>query len=77
MCRMRVKPYCGLFFGTHCISLQTRAWAGGGVYFLVKGYWECADEWRRTFTKFRIDYNGVTFLVELLEWGRTFLGFLG
>ena len=22
-----------------------------------------------------IDYNGVTFLVELLEWGRTFLGF--
>ena len=24
-----------------------------------------------------IDYNGVTFLVELLEWGRTFLGFLG
>ena len=24
-----------------------------------------------------IDYNGVTFLVELLEWGRTFSGFLG
>ena len=24
-----------------------------------------------------IDYNGVTFLVDLLEWGRTFLGFLG
>ena len=24
-----------------------------------------------------IDYNGVTFLVELLEWGRTFMGFLG
>ena len=23
-----------------------------------------------------IDYNGVTFLVELLEWGRTFSGFL-
>ena len=23
------------------------------------------------------DYNGVTFLVELLEWGRTFSGFLG
>ena len=23
------------------------------------------------------DYNGVTFLVELLEWGRKFLGFLG
>ena len=24
-----------------------------------------------------IDYYGVTFLVELLEWDRTFLGFLG
>ena len=23
------------------------------------------------------DYNGVTFLVELLEWGRTFSGFPG
>ena len=23
------------------------------------------------------DYNGVTFLVELLEWGGKFLGFLG
>ena len=23
------------------------------------------------------DYNGVTFLAELLEWGRTFSGFLG
>ena len=23
------------------------------------------------------DYNGVTFLVELLEWGHTFSGFLG
>ena len=25
----------------------------------------------------RIDYNRVTFLVELLEWGRSFPGFLG
>ena len=24
-----------------------------------------------------IDYNGVTFLVRLLEWDRTFSGFLG
>ena len=24
-----------------------------------------------------IDFNGVTFLVELLEWDRTFSGFLG
>ena len=25
----------------------------------------------------KADYNGVTFLVELPEWGRTFSGFLG
>ena len=24
-----------------------------------------------------IDYNGVAFSIELLEWGRTFLDFLG
>ena len=24
-----------------------------------------------------VDYNGFAFLVELLEWGRTFSGFLG
>ena len=24
-----------------------------------------------------VDYNGVTILAELLEWGRTFSGFLG
>ena len=24
-----------------------------------------------------IDYNGVAFLIELLEWGRTFSDFLG
>ena len=25
----------------------------------------------------QLDYNGVTFLVELLEWGHKFSGFLG
>ena len=25
----------------------------------------------------QLDYNGVTFLVELPEWGRKFSGFLG
>ena len=24
-----------------------------------------------------VDYNGDTFLIELLKWGRTFSGFLG
>ena len=48
----------------------------GGGYFLVKDYWGCAAGWGRVFTT-RPDYNGITFLVELLEWGRRFLGFLG
>ena len=47
---------------------------GGGGYLLVKDYWGCAAGWGRIFTT---DYNGVTFLVELLEWGRKFSGFLG
>ena len=47
---------------------------GGGGYFLVKGYWGCAAGWGRIFHNWT-DYNGVTFLVELLEWGRTFSGF--
>ena len=41
------------------------------MYFLVKDYWGCAAGWGH------IDYNGVTFLVELLEWNRKFSGLLG
>ena len=33
--------------------------------------------WMRSHLHDWVDYNGVTFLVELLEWSRTFLGFLG
>ena len=46
----------------------------GGGYLLVKDYWGCAAGWGGIFTT---DYNGVTFLVELLECGRKFSGFLG
>ena len=40
------------------------------------GYWGCAAGWGRIFTT-RLTIMGVTFLVELLEWGHTFSGFLG
>ena len=57
---------------------QVGAWThpcfpGGGVL-PSKRLLECA-----TVSHFHnwTDYNGVTFLVELLEWGRKFLGFLG
>ena len=32
--------------------------------------------WMGSHFHYWIDYNGVTFLEELLEWGRTFSGFL-
>ena len=48
----------------------------GGVTFLSKSLmgmcrwmWSHFDDW--------IDYNGVAFSIELLEWGRTFSEFLG
>ena len=53
------------------MNLQAR-----GRYFLVKDYWGCAAGWGRTHHNWT-DYNGATFLVELLEWGRKFSGFLG
>ena len=33
--------------------------------------------WMGSHFHYWTDYNGVTFLVELLEWGRKFSGFLG
>ena len=54
-------------------------WGWGGGYFLGKGYWGFAAGSGSVFTTW-IDYNGVTLLVdmvELLEWGHRFSGFLG
>ena len=48
---------------------------GGGGYFLVKGQWGCAAGWAGSHFHNWIDYNGVTILEELLEWGRTFSAF--
>ena len=47
-----------------------------GEFFLVRDYWGCAAGWGRIFTT-GLTENGVTFLVELLEWGRKFSEFLG
>ena len=48
-----------------------------GGYFLVKDYWGCAAGCLGSHFHNWTDYNGVTFLVELLELGRKFSGFLG
>ena len=50
--------------------------SGEGGYFLVKDYWDVLLDGVCIFHNWT-DYNGVTFLVELLEWGRKFSGFLG
>ena len=49
---------------------------GGGRYFLVK-YAVGMCRWMGSHFRNWTDYNWVTFLAELLEWGRTFSGFLG
>ena len=58
-----------------CLRLETlKSIGGGGVYFLIRGYKRgCAAGWGHIFT------TGLTimgsFLIELLEWGRTFSHF--
>ena len=48
---------------------------GGGVIPYRRLMGMCL--WMGSYFHDWIDSDGVTFLVELLEWGRTFLGFLG
>ena len=47
---------------------------GGGVLLSKRLLGMC--RWMGSHFRNWTDYNGVTFLVELLEWGRTFSGFL-
>ena len=53
---------------------ETRG-GGGGVlsYKRLMGMYR----WMRSHFHDWIDYNGVAFSIELLEWGRTFSDFLG
>ena len=59
------------------LSTMVPEGGGGGCYFPVKGYWGCAAGGGRIFTTGLIILGLITFLVELLEWGRTFSENLG
>ena len=62
----------GQFIGTMIVASND---PGGGVL-PYKGLMGMC-RWMGSHFHDWIDYNGVTFLEELLEWGRTFSGFLG
>ena len=68
----------GILIYTTCRSIPTIQipGGGGGSYFPVKDYCGYAAGWGRIFTT-GVTIVGVTFLVELLEWGRKLWGFLG
>ena len=59
---------------TYYVSPSLYYYLGG--YFLVKEILGMC-RWIGSHFHNLTDYNGVTFLVELLEWGRKFSGFLG
>ena len=63
----------GVFF-SFIVQLIFRP-GGGGVLPYKRLLGMC--RWMGSHFHDWIDYNGVAFLVELLEWGRTFSGFLG
>ena len=65
---------------THAMRLTNFDWISklespGGVLPSKRLLGMC--RWMGSHFHNRTDYNGVTFLVELLEWGRTFSGFWG
>ena len=59
----------------YTVNLKLSILPGGGVLPYKRLMGMC--RWMGSHFHDWIDYNGVTFLVELLEWGRTFSGFLG
>ena len=61
----------------HHAKIVTQAMPGGGGGVLPYKRLMGMCRWMGSHFHDWIDYNGVTFLVELLEWGRTFSGFLG
>ena len=68
-----VASLCLLVTWTHLRwGLHTR---GGGILPSKRLLGMC--RWMRSHFHNWTDYNGVTFLVELLEWGHTFSGFMG
>ena len=65
--------HSGLYF--RCVMMNGSIPGGGGVLPYKRLLGMC--RWMGSHFHDWIDYNGVTFLVELLEWDRTFSGFLG
>ena len=63
---------CKLFF---CLDGRCNSMARGGVLPYKRLMGMC--RWMGSHFQDWTDYNGVTFLVELLEWGRTFSRCLG
>ena len=66
---------CFLAWEKHRKSSSRRDWSRGGVLPSKKLLRVC--RWMESHFHSWTDYNGVTFSVELLEWGRKFLGVLG
>ena len=56
-------------------NLKVSFSTGGGGYFLIRLIGMC--RWMGSHFHGWIDYNGVAFSIELLEWGRTFSDFWG
>ena len=65
-------PERGTFFR---LQVYERTRGGGGVLPYKRLLGMC--RWMGSRFRDWIDYNGVTFLINLLEWDRTFSGFLG
>ena len=68
--REQLGQLATLLFDNACISRGM----GGGVLTRKRPLGMC--RWMGSHFHNWTDYNGVTFLVELLEWGRKFSGFL-
>ena len=71
-CKDLFKQNIYIYFGVRC-SLSPGG--GGGVLPYKRLLGMC--RWMGSHFYDWTDYNGAAFLVELLEWDSTFLGFLG
>ena len=59
------------------MELFSHILGGGGGCFLIKSLWGCACCWMGLHFHDWIDYSGVAFSIEWLEYGCTFSDFLG
>ena len=75
----QMPPFCfhylPSFFVHYCSQnkISVLPEGGGGATSYKQGNRDVLLDWGRIFTTW-IDYNGVAFPIELLEWGRTFSG---